>query len=134
MATNGFEFAYTLDGSAPILRTQTVKNAVVITRGEMLNLETGELDTAATSDTALAGVAVEDCDNTSDGLSCEYIINENAVYRVTDNNARLAGATLDIASGGRGVATSSNADLIVLEDSTATEPTLVTFNNTHVLD
>lgn len=134
MATNGFEFAYTMDGSAPRYETQTIKDTVVLTTGEMVNLETGELDTAATADTALAGVMVEDKDNTADGLSGVYIANEGAVYLITDANARLTGATLDIAAGGRGVAASSNADLIVVKDSTASEDTLVTFHNTHYLD
>lgn len=129
----GFEFAYTLDGSAPVLRKQTVADTVVLSKGEMVNLETGELTTAVTADTALYGVAWEDCDNTDDGLSCQVITNKNAVYRVTDANARVAGATLDIATGALGVTTSSNADLIVVEDSTATEPTLVTFNGSHYL-
>lgn len=129
-----FIFAYTLQGGAPIIEDITVANAVVLSKGEMVNLETGELTTAVTADTTLAGVAAEDCDNTADGLSCAVITNEDAVYSVTDLNARLKGATLDIETGALLVAATSNADLIVVEDSTATEKTLVTFNNTHFLD
>ena len=98
-----------------------------------MNLESGELDAGATGDTALVGVPVTDVDNADDGLSVRCIMNPNAVYRVTDLNARVAGALLDIATGGLGVTTDSNHDLIVVEDSLATEPTLVTFNGTHYL-
>lgn len=130
----GFTFAYCLDGSAPKIEKITVADTVVLSKGEMVNLESGELTTAVTADTALVGVCVEDCDNTNDGLTCAVIVNEGAVYSVSDANIRLKGATLDIATGALGVTTSSNADLIVVEDSTASEPTLVTFNNTHYLD
>jgi hypothetical protein len=133
MAT-GFTFAYCLDGSAPIIQDIVVADAEVLSKGELVNLESGELDAAATADTALVGACVEDCDNTADGLSCAVIVNEQAVYSVTDANARLQGATLDIGAGGLTVAATSNADLIVVATSTASEPTLVTFNNTHYLD
>jgi hypothetical protein len=129
----GFEFAYSLDQSTPVLRDQTVADTVVLTAGTIVNLETGELTIGVTADTALYGVTTEDCDNTDDGLSCQVITNKNAVYRVADANARLAGATLDIGAGGKTVAASSNADLIVVEDSTASEDTLVTFAGSHFL-
>lgn len=129
-----FEFAYTLDGSAPMVEELTVADTVVLSIGEMVNLESGELTTAVTADTALVGVVVNAVDNTADGLKAFVITNEAAVYAVTDANARVKGATLDIATGALGVTTSSNADLIVVEDSSATQKTLVTFNNTHYLD
>lgn len=129
-----FTFAYSLSGTAPIIEKITVADTVVLSKGEMVNLESGELTTAVTADTALVGVALEAVDNTNDGEVCAVIVNEDAVYSVTDANARVKGATLDIATGALGVTTSSNADLIVVEDSSASEPTLVTFNNTHYLD
>lgn len=133
MAT-GFTFAYTLDGSAPIIERLRVKDTVVLSKGELVNLETGEIDAGATGDTAFVGATAEDCDNTDDGLFCEVVTNESAVYSVTDANARVKGALLDVGSGGLTVAAASNNDLIVVEDSSATEPTLVTFNQTHYLD
>lgn len=129
----GFEFAYTLSGSAPIIETIVVKASAVLTKGEMTNLETGEVDAGATADTAFVGPALEDCDNTADGLSVQVITNFDAVYRVTDANAREKGALLDLGTGGLTVAAASNNDLIVVEKSTASEPTLVTFNRTHYL-
>ena len=71
--------------------------------------------------------------NTNDGLTVKAIINPGAIYGVEDANVRVAGATLDLASGGLGVAATSNADFIVVADSAADEPTLVMFNNTHYL-
>lgn len=131
---NGFVFAYSLSGTAPIIERIPAKDTVVLSKGEMGNLESGEIDSGAAADTTLAGVCVEDCDNTDDGEYVHVIVNEDAVYSVEDNNARAKGATLDLASGAMSVTTSSSATLIVVESSSATERTLVTFNNTHYLD
>lgn len=128
-----FIFAYKLSGGAPIVERLRVKASAVLSKGELTNLESGEIDAAATSDTALVGAALEDCDNTADGLFCDVIVDSDAVYSVVDANARVKGALLDIASGGLLVTTDSNHDLIVVEDSSATEPTLVTFNRNHYL-
>lgn len=132
MAT-GFTFAYTLSGGAPIVERLRVKASAVLSKGELVNLETGEIDAGATADTAFVGAALEDCDNTADGLFCDVITNADAVYSVTDNNARVKGALLDVGTGALTVAAASNNDLIVVEDSSATEPTLVTFAGTHYL-
>jgi len=57
----------------------------------------------------------------------KVITDWDAVYEVYDANARVIGATLDIAgtTGAMTVAASSNVDLLVVADSTASEPTLV---------
>lgn len=130
----GFVFAYSLSGTAPIIETMIVKASVVLSKGEMTNLESNEVDTAAAADTALLGVTVEAVDNTVDGHTVRVIVNEDAVYSVADANARSKGDLLDLASGALGVTTASSNTLIVVEASTATEPTLVTFNQTHYLD
>lgn len=127
----GFWFAGTLDGSQPIVQTFVVKASAVITKGEMLNLETGEADAGATGDTALIGIATEDVDNTVDGHTVDAIVNPNAIYGVDDANARVTGALLDLASGALGITTDSNHDVMVVSDSSASEPTMVTFNGTH---
>lgn len=131
----GFEFAYSLDGSEPIMQTFVVKASAVLSDGEFTNLESGEVDAGATNDAAFVGPAIGDCDNTADGLSVRCIVNRYAVYAVVDANARVVGDTLDLASGGLGVTTSSNADFIVVRSSSATEPTyvMVTVGN-HWLD
>jgi hypothetical protein len=129
-----FVFAYSLTGTAPIIERIVVKNAAVLSKGEMCNLESGELDAGAAADTALVGAALEDVDNTADGLYCSVIVNEDAVYSVVDANARTKGDLLDLASGGLLVTSASSNTFIVVETSTASEPTLVTFNATHYLD
>jgi hypothetical protein len=94
----------------------------------MLNLETGLVDIAATNDSALVGIseaAYAAADLTAGTSLIRCIEDPDAVYSVVDNNARLKGATLDLATGGAGVAASNNVDLIVVETSSATEPTLV---------
>lgn len=127
----GFTWYGSLDGSEPIIQSFVVADAEVLSRGELVNLESGEVDAGASGDTALVGIATEAVDNTDDGLSVKCIINPNAIYSVEDANVRAAGATLDIASGGMGVTTTSNADLLVVADSAADEPTLVTFAGSH---
>lgn len=121
----GFELAYTLDGSEPIIQTFVVKASAVLSEGEMTNLESGEADAGATNDTGFIGIAVSDVDNTVDGHTVRCIVNRYAVYKVADANIRTVGDTLDLASGGLGVTTNSNADFLVVKSSTASEPTYV---------
>lgn len=119
--------------TAPTIERVTIANDEVLANGVLVNLETGELDLAVTGDTALVGAVIGTYDNSADGLTALVVTDSDAIYAVDDANIRLKGATLDIASGALGVTTSSNADLIVVESSTASEPTLVTFNQTHYL-
>jgi hypothetical protein len=66
-------------------------------------------------------------DSTTD---IRFVRNADAVYGVTDANARVAGATLDItgATGAQGVTTSSGKEFVVVQASSATEETLVRIN------
>jgi hypothetical protein len=131
----GFEFRYDFSGqNTPIQKSYVIADAEIFSIGEMVNLESGELDSGVAADTALVGPVVSAVDNTDDGLSVKVIINPFAVYAVTDANARAAGATLDLAAGGLTVTTSSSATFVVVEDSSATEETLVAFNGTHYLN
>jgi len=127
----GFKWAGSMDGSEPIVRKFVVKDGTVIARGAMVNLESGEADLGATDDAAFIGVATETVDNTNDGLSISVVSNPFAIYSVVDANARKAGDTLDLATGGLGLTTSTNADFVVWADSAADEPTLVVFNANH---
>lgn len=127
----GFQWAGSIDGSEPILRRFVVKASAIISRGEMLNLESGEADAGATNDGAFIGAATEAVDNTVDGHTVECITNPGAIYAVEDANVRVAGETLDLGSGGLTVTTTSNADFKVWADSAADEPTLVIFNGNH---
>jgi hypothetical protein len=96
----------------------------------MANLETGEIDLAATADANLLGAVQQTAAGTDSTTLFEVITDEDAVYAVTDANARLKGATLDIAgaTGAQTVATSSNKEFVVVAPSSATEETLVKFN------
>jgi len=142
----GFEFSHRLCGAAPTIRELKSADSA-LAKGDFVNIESGSLDLAATNDTKLAGVVLGP-GMKSDGSGVtnlasigandyvEIIIDNDAVYKVTDANARAFGATLDI-SGGTGaqtVAASSNADLVVVAPSTATQPTLVKLSDAnHVL-
>lgn len=117
----GFELAYTLHGGDAHKLALAIKSGASVAAGKLVNLESGEVDVAATNDAALLGVCTG---IDSDGLAV-CVVDPSAVYRVTDATARAVGATLDIASGAAGIASSSNADLVVAGKSPAGAPTLV---------
>ena len=127
----GFTFRYRLSGAAPTIQSVKSKDTETLSVGDMLNLETGEVDLGATAATNLLGVyigpTVAAVDSTTD---IEFIADGDAVYGVTDANARLKGATLDLAgaTGAQTVASSSNKEFVVVAASSATEETLVRFN------
>lgn len=122
-----FRWHGSIDGSEPIIMKLPVKDTVVLSRGEICTLDTGEVDAGASNDATFLGIAVEDVDNTNDGEYVHVIVNPGAIYAVADASARVAGATLDLASGGLGLTTSSNADFTVWAPSAADEDTLVIF-------
>lgn len=126
----GFTFSHRLSGAKPTIQDLLCKDTETLTAGDLANLETGELDLAATADTNLVGVILETAAGTDSTTRYKVITDADAVYRVTDNNARLVGATLDIAgaTGAQAVATSSNKEFVVVAESTATQPTLVRIN------
>ena len=126
-----FVFKYDLTGADIRLVTGVVTASAVLSIGEIVLHSSGEIDAGATGSVLFAGVSMEAVDNTADGETVQYIANPFAVYSVVDANARNAGAPLDMATGGLLVTTDSNSDLIVVETSTASEPTLVMFNQTH---
>lgn len=129
----GFKYRYRLSGGAPTIQDLQMKDAELLTKGDILNLEIGELDLGATADTNLVGVALETiaAANATAGVTkIQTITDADAVYGVTDANAREIGDTLDLsgASGAQGVAASLNKEFVVVADSTATEETLVRIN------
>lgn len=127
----GFTFAYRLSGGAPTKQTLKAKDNETLSFGDMVNLETGEVDLGAAADANFLGVIVSATvvavDSTTD---IEVITDADAVYSVTDANARLLGAPLDItgATGAQGVTTASGKEFVVAAPSTASQPTLVRFN------
>jgi len=131
MAANGYEWRYNISGGRPLILTFLMKDTETLTRGDVMNIESGEVDLAATGDAALAGIFVgpENPDDAVDGKPgtvsgtdsttlVKVIVNPDAVYAdANDTSARLAGATLDIsgATGAQTMAASSNTEFVVIE-------------------
>lgn len=115
----------------PRIQTLVFKDAEDLTQHDLVNAETGQVDLAATGDTALLGCALETKTGVAGTTEIEVIINPDAVYSVYDANVRVFGELLDIAgvTGQMGVATPVNNDLIVVAASTAAERTLVMINH-----
>jgi hypothetical protein len=126
----GFRFRYRESGGPPTIQYLTCANTEVLSKGDIANLETGEIDLGVTTDTALLGVILETKSGTDSTTVYGVIVDSDAVYGVYDANARVKGATLDLsgATGAQTVATSSNKEFVVVEASTAAEETRVKFN------
>jgi methionine aminopeptidase len=126
----GFEYEKRLSGGAPTIETLIFKDTETLTKGDIVNLETGEIDLGATGDTNLLGVVLETKAGIDSTSTAKVIVDTDAIYTVTDANARIKGATLDLAgaTGAQGVAASSNKEFVVQQASTATEKTRVRFN------
>ena len=151
MAANGFEWRYNVSGGRPLILTMAMKDTETLTRGDMLNVESGEVDLAATGDAALAGIFVgpENPNDAVDGkpgtLSgtdsttiVKVLVNPDAVYAdPNDTSARLAGATLDIsgATGAQTLAASSNTEFVVVERKrqASDEPRVMICSSAHYL-
>lgn len=127
MQQYGFHFAYRLGGGDPTIMEILAADTATYYKGDLVNLESGELDPAATDDSALVGAVYETVSATDSTTYVKVITDADAVYAVYDANARLVGATLDLAgsAGAYTVGASSNVDLRVVANSTASEPTLV---------
>jgi hypothetical protein len=134
LQTYGFHFSHYRNGSkTPIRRKYIFKDTETLTKGGVLNLESGEVDLFATGgDTGAIGVADETVSGTDSTTEIWVILDlgGQAVWRVTDANARTEGAELDITgtTGAQTVGADGDSDLIVEDTSSATEPTLVRFH------
>ena len=126
----GFQFRFRESGGAPTIVDLLFKDTETLTKGDLVNLETGEVDLLATGDTNALGVVLETVAGTDSTTRIKCIIDADAVYGVVDANARLLGAPLDVAgaTGAQTVAASSNKEFIVARESGADEETLVKFN------
>lgn len=126
----GFKFRGRISGGAATIQDLLCKDTETLTAGDIANLETGEIDLAATGDTNLLGVILETQSGTDSTTYFKVIVDDDAIYAVYDANARLKGATLDIAgaTGAQTIAASSNKEFVVYAPSAADEETLVVFN------
>jgi hypothetical protein len=130
--TAGFKFMYRLSGGPMTVQKLYFKDTETLTKGDMLNLETGEVDLAATGDTAFIGVALQTLAGTDSTTLIEVCIDDDAVYAVYDANVRKAGALLDLsgATGAQTIAAASNNNFVVMANSSADQWTLVRINLT----
>lgn len=126
----GFTYRYRISGAAPTVQSLVIKDTETLTKGDIANLETGQIDLGATADANLAGVVLETKAGTTAVTEYEVITDPDAVYGVTDANARVIGATLDLsgATGAQTVTTSSNKEFVVVADCSASQETLVRIN------
>jgi methionine aminopeptidase len=126
----GFRYRGRVSGGIPTIQDMLFKDTETLTKGDMVNLETGEIDLGATADTNFLGMVMETQAGTDSTTRARVIVDADAIYGVYDANARLKGATLDIAgaTGAQTIATSSNKEFVVYAESAASEETLVVFN------
>lgn len=131
MQTYGFHWIGYEGGSPeyPVIVEYLFKDTETITKGDLVNIESGEVDLAASGDTAIWGVANETKSGTDSTTYIEVILDLHGrgLYRVNDANARTANTELDIdgTTGAMTLAADSDSDVIVARNSTATEPTVV---------
>jgi hypothetical protein len=125
----GFTFRYRLSGGAPTIQTLIFQDTETLTKGDIVSIQGGVVDLGAANDPNFAGIALQTKAGTTNVSTIDIITDRDAVYGVDDANARLQGATLDIAgaTGAMTVAASNHVDLVVVAGSTATEETLVKF-------
>jgi uncharacterized protein YbcI len=123
----GFTFRHRLNGEAPTIRRVRFKNSETLTNGDMLNLESGEVDLGASGDGQLLGVAQQTKAGTAATTYIEVLIDGDAVYGVEDDHARVKGVTLELTgvTGDQGVTESTDGALEVVMDCSDAEETLV---------
>ncbi len=134
----GFEWKYNVySGKRPLILTIIAKNTETLTKGDIGNADTGEVDLAASGDNDLIGVingAFDPADEVAGVVTAvnsvtriKVTANPDAVYEATDANARNMGALLDLSgtTGAQGLTTASGNEFVVVETSLASEKTRV---------
>ncbi len=126
-----FDFTSTStgEGTTPIRKKFYMQDAAVIPIGAIgqVSATTGEIALGVSGSGLLIGVSAHGVDNTDDGEQIVVSTNPEAVFSVVDANARVLGEQLDLSSDGLGLTTDNNHDFVVVEPSTATESTYVSF-------
>jgi hypothetical protein len=127
----GFRYRGRKCGKPPTIQSFVAQDATTLYKGDMMNLESGEVDIAANADTALLGICLETkvCSGVATtGTQVKVICDEDAIYAVYDATARVKGALLIIsgASGSQTIGAATGTDEFrVWAPSSATEETLV---------
>jgi hypothetical protein len=133
----GFRYRGRLCGGPPTIVKFLSADTVTLYKGDLVSLDTGEVDIAATDDKTFLGVVNETKACVDSTTYVEVIIDDDSIFGVYDASARLYGAPLDLAgaAGSMTIAADSNHDLRVVAPSSATEETLVMFaHGAHVLN
>jgi hypothetical protein len=131
----GFRIRGRLSGGPIHYQDILAQDTATYTKGDIVNVETGLLDLGAAADTALIGPVMETVSATASTTKVRVATDPDIILEVYDANARVVGATLDLsgATGAMTITSSSQKDFVVYETSTATEPTLLIFNQGHHL-
>lgn len=128
----GFKFRGRRSGGSATIRSIVCGATATLSAGDLLSLDSsGRVILGVTGATKFVGVCRETKAGTINVTKYEVITDEDAIYAVYDNNARVQGATLDISgtTGAQTVATSSNKEFVVHATKAAnSDETLVQFN------
>jgi hypothetical protein len=142
MATNGFEFAYSLDGSTPVERDFAVNGTGTFSVGDLVTMTAGKLAKAGNTVSTVAAVMMETRTTGTDGqLMKAAILTDQQVWRcsfdATTYSASLGDRTQDIASSRLLDANdATNGSLVIMETrDDPHDPTYpvgyVVFSNVH---
>ncbi len=102
MATNGFEFAYSLDGSVPVVRDLPVTGTNTYKSGDLVVLSSGKLAKVSNSVSTVSAVLQESRESGADGdLMKAAIITTAQVWRASMDaatySASIGTETQDVA-------------------------------------
>jgi hypothetical protein len=128
----GFEFRYRLSGASPTIQ-QVVTTTTAWKKGDTVLIDVNSRAAIGVSGSVtFLGVCQADYTGLTAGTDkIDVLTDADAVFAVTDANARNIKATLDLsgATGAQTVATSSNKEFVVVATKNAsTDKTLVRWN------
>jgi len=128
----GFEFRYKVSGGPPTVQS-IVTTDTAYKKGDTVLIDALSRASLGVSGSAtFIGVCLADYASLTAGTSkIDVLVDPDAVFAVTDANARNIGATLDVsgATGAQTVTTSSNKEFVVVNTkAAASDKTLVRWN------
>lgn len=129
---SGFRFRNRSCGDPPTIQKLTVKEAEVLTEGDLVELVEGEVKLAKATGTTILGECMQTLSvaAVAGSTHIQVITDPDAVYSVEDNNARKMGDVLDMTgtTGAMKLTADSHHNFIVVAPSAINEPTLVKIN------
>lgn len=128
----GFRYRGRMYGDAnnPTIQDILTQDTGTLTKGDLVNLESGEVDLGAAGDANFAGLVAETLATVDSTTRVRVYTDADIILGVYDPVARAKGATLDIAgtTGAQTIAASSGKEFVVYADSAADQETLLVFN------